>query len=247
MEFADRVILVTGASSGLGRHAARALALAGATVVLLGRHEKRLDGVYDDILAAGGAQPVIMPFDLAEADDPRFNALAATLAHQLGRLDGILHSAAQFIKLSKLEHQRLKHWEAAFATNLMAPFALTRACLPLLEGAEDAAVLFSAEEHGLNPGPYWGGFGLSQAALIALAELFAAEHQDNPNLRFNVLIPGPVSSPMRHRTHPGEVPENLPKPESLLPFYLTWLGPQSRGRSGEVIRPDLGYDPSRQD
>ncbi len=244
MSFKDRVILVTGASSGLGRHASLALAAAGATVVLLGRHEERLNGVYDTIVGNGQPQPVVLPFDLAEADDSRFNALAATLARELGRLDGILHSASQFIKLGPLAHQRLHHWEAAFATNLFAPFALTRACLPLLQGAEDGAVLFTAEEHGLHPDVYWGGFGLSQASLIALAQLFAAEHGAEKNLRFNVLIPGAVASPMRHRTHPGEVPEGLPTPAQLMPYYLTWLGPDSRGRSGEIIRPDLGYDPS---
>lgn len=243
MALTGRVILVTGASSGLGRHAARALAAAGATVVLLGRHEGRLNGVYDDILAADGPRPVVLPFDLAEADDPRFEALADTLGRELGRLDGILHSAAQFIKLGKLAHQRLKHWQEAFATNVMAPFALTRACLPLLEGSDDAAVLFSAEQHGLALGAYWGGFGLSQATSVGLAQLFAAEHRDNLDLRFNVLIPGPVASPMRHRTHPGEMPENLPAIASLMPYYVTWLGPDSRGQSGKIIQPDLGYNP----
>ena len=245
MKLNDRVILVTGASSGLGRHAARALAAAGATTVLLGRNESRLDGVYDDIVAAGHPQPVILPFDLAKADDSRFDALADTLGQALGRLDGILHSASQFVRLSKLSQQRLDHWKKAFTTNLFAPFALTRACLPLLEAAPDGAVLFTAEQHGLSPDVYWGGFGLSQASLIALARLFAQEHQDSPNLRFNVLIPGPVASPMRHRTHPGEIPESLPNISSLMPHYQYWLGPDSRGRSGEIIQCESGYDPSR--
>lgn len=233
----SRVILVTGASSGLGRHAARALAQEGATVVLLGRHEGRLNGVYDQIIEAGGPQPVVLPFDLTEADDPRFEALAATLERELGRLDGILHSAAQFVKLGPLSQQRLKHWEAAFTTQVFAPFALTRACLPLLKAAPDAPVLFTAEQHGLAPDAYWGGFALSNATLINLARLFATEHRNESGLRFNVLIPGPVATPMRHRTHPGEMPENLPKPADLLPLYRIWLGPGSRGRTGEIIRP----------
>ncbi|MDA8415464.1 MAG: SDR family NAD(P)-dependent oxidoreductase [Betaproteobacteria bacterium] len=234
-----RVILITGAGSGLGRHAAHALAQEGATVVLLGRREQKLNRVHDEIVEMGGAPPIVVPFDLADADDDRFERLATTLAHELGRLDGILHSAAQFVKLGPLEQQRLKHWKSAFTTNVFAPFALTRACLPLLKAAPDAPVLFSAEEHGLRPGQYWGGFGLSQASLIHLAQLFAEEYRDHPTLRFNVLIPGPVTSPMRHRTHPGDLPENLPDATQLMPFYLKWLGPTSRGRSGEIVRPQI--------
>ncbi|MDE2343507.1 MAG: SDR family NAD(P)-dependent oxidoreductase [Betaproteobacteria bacterium] len=232
----SRVILVTGASSGLGKHAALALAAQGATVLLLGRNENRLNAVYDRIVENGGAQPAVIPFDLAAADDARFHALARTIEQQTGRLDGLLHSASHFIPLAPLATQSLKDWQAGFATNLFAPFALTKACLPLLQAAPDASVLFTVEQHGLEPAAYWGGFGVSQAALVALAKTFAEEETAHPSLRFNVMVPGPVATPMRNRTHPGEVGSLLPQPAGLMPAYCYWLGPESAGRSGEIIR-----------
>ncbi|MDE2259305.1 MAG: SDR family NAD(P)-dependent oxidoreductase [Betaproteobacteria bacterium] len=233
----SRVILVTGAGSGLGRHAARAFASQGASVLLLGRNERRLNAVYDDLVRAECPQPAVIPFDLAEADEARFQALAQMLEQQMGRLDGILHSASHFVKLGPLVQQHLKQWQPAFATNVFAPFALTQACLPLLEAAPDASVLFTAEEHGLNPAAYWGGFGVSNAALIALVKIFADEFSNEPHLRFNVMVPGQVASPMRNRTHPGEVGSSLRQPASLMETYCYWMGPESTGRSGEIIRP----------
>ncbi len=233
----SRVILVTGASSGLGRHAATAYAARGATVLLLGRNEKRLDALYDQLMEAGYPQPVVVPLDLEQAGDDRFDALAHMIENELGRLDGLLHSASHFIKLAPMAQQHLKHWQMGFNTNVLAPFALTRACLPLLRQAPDASVLFTAEQHGLKPAAYWGGFGVSQAALIAMAQTFADEHELHPNIRFNVMIPGPVASPMRSRTHPGEVGDVLRQPASLMESYCYWMGPDSTGRSGEIIHP----------
>ncbi|MDE1982909.1 MAG: NAD(P)-dependent oxidoreductase, partial [Betaproteobacteria bacterium] len=98
------------------------------------------------------------------------------------------------------------------------------------------SVVFTVEQHGLEPAAYWGGFGVSQAAVVALAKTFAEEETTHPSLRFNVLVPGPVATPMRNRTHPGEVGSLLPQPAGLMPAYGYWLGPESAGRSGEIIR-----------
>lgn len=232
----SRVILVTGAGTGLGRAAAQAFAAQGATVLLLGRTEERLNEVYDLIVLAGHPTPAIFPFDLSAADEAGFDALAFTIAQQLGRLDGILHSASRFMPLGPLSGQHLAQWLPVFATNLFAPFALTRSCLPLLHAAPDASVLFTAEEHGLHPAALWGGFGLSQGALVNMVQVYAAECTE-PHLRFNILVPGAVASPMRVRTHPGEVNRSQRDPRELMEVYCYWMGSESRGRSGEVVRP----------
>ena len=138
--FSERVILVTGATGGLGSMACLTLAKAGATLLLLARNEKRLDALYDQIVALGAPTPVSIPLDLASQKDAQFDELATMIAAQLGRLDGILHSASQFVQLSPLASQTLKDWERAFAVNALAPFGLTRACLPLLSESPDASV-----------------------------------------------------------------------------------------------------------
>lgn len=233
----DRVILITGASGGLGREAALRFAAQGATVLLLGRNEEKLNSLYDEILAAGFPEPAIIPFDVSSTEPSRFEQLANTIAWQMKRLDGILHSAARYIPLGPLSDQHLDQWQQAFNTNLLGAFALTRACLPLLLKSEDASVLFTMEEHGLEVPKYWGGFGLSQQGLIPLMQLFAREYEDRPHIRFNLLIPGAVASPMRIRTHPGEINQDQRPARELMKTYSYWMSQASRGHSGEIIRP----------
>lgn len=230
-----RVILVTGAGSGLGREAAIAYARHGATVALLGRNEKKLDAIYDEILAIGGPEPAMFPFDLEAADDSGFERLAGTISYHLKRLDGILHSAASFFLLTPLNQQTLAQWNTLLKVNLAAPFALTRACLPMLEASPDASVIFTGETHGHNPAAYWGGYAVSKSGLEALATIFSQELERLPNIRINTLIPGPVNSPLRRKTHPGEDPGSLPQPADLLPWYLWLMGPDSRDIRGKTI------------
>lgn len=230
-----RVILVTGAGQGTGRAAALAFAAHGATVILHGRQVAKLEAVYDEIEAAGGPQPAIFPLDLLKARDPDFQALAEAIAAQLGRLDGILHNAVEGYTPSPLEHQSLEQWLALLRVNLAAPAALNRALTPLLKAAPDASVVMTGETHGQAPAAYWGALAVSKAALQALVKIQAQEWELYPNLRINVLVPGPVRSPQRLRSHPAENRDALPEPFDLMPAYLYLLGPDSRGVSGQVV------------
>jgi len=99
----DRVILVTGAGQGLGRSAALAFAQHGATVILAGRKQNKLEAVYDEILAAGLPEPLIFPLDMEKATEDDYKAMAEGIYQQLGRLDGILHNAAHFDRLGPLD------------------------------------------------------------------------------------------------------------------------------------------------
>lgn len=232
---ADRVILVTGASSGLGRAAALAFARHGATVALLARDEAKLDAVYDEIVAAGGPEPAMFPFDLAVADDRGLETLAGTIAHHLKRLDGMLHSAHKFYTLSPLELETLEQWQTLMRVNLIAPFALTRACLPLLRQAPDASVVFTGETHGRKPSAYWGGYAVAKSGLETLTRIWADELGDEGNLRVNTLIPGQVATTLRARTHPGLDPDTMPSPADLMPWYLYLMGPDSRAVRGQIV------------
>ena len=231
----SRVILVTGAGQGMGRSAALAYAAHGATVILHGRNVKKLESVYDEIEAAGGAQPSIFPLDLEKAEDKDFVAIAQAIKLQLGRLDGILHNAALLFNLTPLEAQTLDQWLALLRVNLIAPFALTRACLPLLKASPDGSVVMTSDTHGHAPAAYWGGFAVAKAAIEALVKIQAQEWEIFPNLRINVLIPGPVHTPQRTRTHPGEVKRDMLQPQDLMPYYLYLMGGDSKAFSGETV------------
>ena len=231
----DRVILVTGAGQGIGRVAALTYAAHGATVILHGRKVEKLESVYDEIEAAGGAQPSIFPLDLEKAEDKDFAAIAQAIKLQLGRLDGILHNAALLFNLTPLEAQTLDQWLALLRVNLIAPFALTRACLPLLKASPDGSVVMTSDTHGHAPAAYWGGFAVAKAAIEALVKIQAQEWEIFPNLRINVLIPGPVHTPQRTRTHPGEVKRDMLQPQDLMPYYLYLMGPDSKAVSGQTV------------
>ena len=231
----NRVILVTGAGQGIGRIAALTYAAHGATVILHGRRAEKLESVYDEIETRGGAQPAIFPLDLENAGDKDFQAIAQAIKLQLGRLDGILHNAALIFSLTPLENQTLDQWLSLLRVNLIAPFALTRACLPLLKASPDASVIMTSEMHGHDPAAYWGGFAVAKAGLEALVKIQAQEWEMLSNLRVNVVIPGPVHTPQRTRTHPGEIKHDLRQPEDLMPGYLYLMGPDSKAVSGQAV------------
>ena len=234
---AGRVILVTGATRGLGRAVALACAKHGATVVLNGRNTALLDAIYDEITGAGLAEPATLPLDLETAGWREYAQAAGLFEKQLDRLDGIAHCASHFEKLSPLDTQTIDEWERMLRVNLIAPFAINQACARLLRQSPDASVVVTSETHASSPAAFWGGYAVSKTGLETLARIQADEWSGQDHLRINTVVPGPINSPLRSKTHPGEISEDLPPPESLVPFYLYLLGPDSRGVSGQTFRP----------
>jgi NAD(P)-dependent dehydrogenase (short-subunit alcohol dehydrogenase family) len=118
---------------------------------------------------------------------------------------------------------------------LLAPFGLTRALLPLLRSAPDASVVFTLDTRGQEPKAYWGGYAVAKAGLSALLAILADEWDGHANLRVNGVVPGPMRSPLRAQTHPGDDIMKLPPPESLVPLYMYLLAGQPKAESGGVI------------
>ena len=230
-----RVILVTGAGQGLGRATALDAAAHGATVALLGRKLEKLEATNDAIVAAGAPEPALIPLDLAAAGTPEFEALAQLVRRDLRRLDGIAHCASHFVPLGPLGDQTLEQWMTLLRVNLAAPFALTRACLPLLAAASDSAVVFTGETHGAHPRAYWGGFAVSKAGLSTLAAIWGEELEHKGKPRMNVFIPGPIATAQRAQSHPGEDPSKLRTPEAAARALLYLLGPQGAALNGKTV------------
>ena len=228
-----RVILVTGAGQGLGRAVALDCAAHGATVGLMGRKMEKLEATYDAIVAGGGPEPAIIPLDLAAAGSAEYDALNQVLRKDLKRVDGIVHCAAHFVPLGPLANQTLETWMQLLKVNLAAPFALTRACLPMLAAAPDPAVVFVGETHGVHPLAYWGGFAVAKSGLSVLAAIWNEELEHKGKPRMNVLIPGPIGTPQRAMSHPGEQRSKLRRPESAARAALWLAGPGGAGQSGK--------------
>lgn len=235
VDLAGRVVLVTGATGGLGRAIALACAIAGATVVIHARVVRKLEALYDEILAAGGPEPMILPLDLRSAGAADFSNVAGALQTKLGRLDALVHVAAQLGSLGPVEHQQFDTWLELLRVNVAAAMGLTRAVLPLLASAEDASVVLTLDSRGQAPRAYWGGYAVSKAALAAFARELADEWENRPGLRVNAVVPGPIHSPLRRQTHPGEHPDTLPPAASLVPLYLALIGGQSKADSNLLV------------
>lgn len=231
----DRVVLITGASGGLGSALARACAAAGATVVLHGKTQRKLEALYDEIEAAGHPEATILPLDLATAAAEDFANVAHALMAQLKRLDALVHTAALLGSLGPIEHQSFESWLALLRVNVAAPMGLTRALIPLLTASPDASVTFTLDNRGEQPRAYWGGYGVSKAGVATLARELADEWDNRDHMRVNAVVPGPIHSPLRGRTHPGEDKAHLPTVDALLPLYLHVISGQTKAESGQLL------------
>jgi len=233
---AGRVILVTGAGDGLGRTASLAYARHGATIILVGRTQQKLETLYDEILAEQLAAPLLMPLDMAKAGLREFEQIAAAIEREFGRLDGLLHSAATLGTLTPLALYDLETWQRVMQVNFNAAYLLTRACLGVLDKSPDASVIFTSSEMARHGRAYWGAYAAAGAALESLAQVWADELSTNTQIRMNTLDPGAVRTALRARAYPGENPLTLPAPEDVMSVYLYLMGPDSHPTTGQALR-----------
>ena len=229
-DFSGRVALVTGASRGLGYAVARALALAGAHVLLVGRTQGALEALYDDIRANGGDATGV-PMDMTDGD--ALDRLGAAVAERWGRLDLLIGNAGELGPITPVSHIAPDAFEKTLAVNVTANARLIRAMEPLLLQAEAPRAVFvtSGAAHKARP---FGELMQPQSALDAMVRTWAHEHE-NDALRVNLLSPGPVRTAMRAQAMPGEDPDTLPAPADVAPLFLELLSPQEK-RTGEIIQ-----------
>jgi len=232
----DRIVMVTGAGSGIGRVAAKTFAAHGATVILLGRTVSKLESVYDEIEAAGHPKPAIAPLNLEGAAVKEYEELAMTIEDNFGRLDGLLHNAGILGTRSPVEMYDPETWNQVMHVNATAPFLLTRAVIPLLRKSTDASVVFTSSGVGRRAKPYWGAYAVSKFALEGLSQLLSEELDDERhNVRVNSLNPGATRTNMRAHAYPAENPQQNPAPEDLMPIYLYLMGKDSAGVNGQQL------------
>jgi NAD(P)-dependent dehydrogenase (short-subunit alcohol dehydrogenase family) len=230
----ERVVLVTGATGGLGRATVLAAAGAGATLVLLGRKVRALEALYDDVERLGGANPALYPMDLAGATPKDYADLAAAVERECGRLDGIVHAAAHFDTLQPFEQQAAEEWNRAQQVNLTAPFLLTQASMPLLRRATDAAIVFVFDDPARVGNAFWGGYGVAKAALQGLASI-VHEETESSNVRTHAVLPGPMRTTLRRAAYYGEDTLAHPDPAHVAQAVTWLLGSAARDVRGKVL------------
>jgi len=228
-----RVILVTGASDGIGHALAVEAARLGAQVVLHGRNVSKLEKVYDEIEKIEDApRPSIAVLDLASADSAAYASLATNIEQEFGKLDGLVHNAGILGARLSIEQYDPAEWQQVLHINLTAPFVLTQALFPALKKSPDASVIFTTSGVSRVGKPFWGAYSVSKFGTEGLAQILAAENE-HTKLRVNCINPGAVRTKMRLAAYPAEDRDLLHTPDQVLSPYLYLLGPDSEGVTGQ--------------
>ncbi len=231
----DRIILITGASDGIGKALALHAASLGAQLILHGRNTAKLEKVYDEIDGIDGApRPSIAVMDLASANAESYTSLAGSLDGEFGHLDGLVHNAGILGERFSIEQYDVELWQRVMHVNVTSAFALTQVLLPLLQKSEDPSVIFTSSGVGRTGKAFWGAYSVSKFATEGLAQVLADEHR-HTNMRVNCINPGATRTGMRLAAYPGEDRDKLKRPEEILAPYVYLLGPDSRDVTGESL------------
>lgn len=216
-DFSGKTALVTGASRGIGRAAALALAKAGAHVLALARTVGALEELDDEIIAAGGSASLI-PADLAEFEI--VDQLGPALSKRYPRLDILVLNAGVLGELAPIPDIAPKVWRRVFDINVEANWRLLRTLDPLLRASGAArVVVMTSRVGGEIARPFWGAYAASKAALEMLARTYAEETRQ-AGVRVAIIDPGAMRTKMRAEAMPGEKPESLPDPNEIAPLIL---------------------------
>lgn len=240
----QRTILVTGAGDGIGRAAARAYAAHGATVILLGKTQGKLEQVYDEIIAAGHSEPLILPVDLQYLTAEGAEAIATSIAQEFGHLDGLLHNAALLGSLTPVADYSPERFQQVMQVNVHAAFLLSHALLPLLKKAPHASMIFTSSSVGRQGRAFWGAYAVSKFATEGLMETLADELDGICQVRVNAINPGATRTRMRTAAYPGENPNDNPPAEAHMPLYLYLMNDDSAEVSGRSFdaQPKISAD-----
>ena len=229
--FKDRIALVTGASRGLGRALAIALAREGAHVVICARSAGALEEVDDEIRATGG-HATILKLDLRAHE--RIDQLGPVLFQRWGKVDILVAAGGILGPLSPLAHVAADAWQSVLDINLSANWRLIRTLDPLLKRSDAARALFVTAGAASGDLAYWGPYALSTGGLEARAKSYAQE-RGNTTVRVSLLDPGPMRTGLRAKAFPGQDKSKLAEPEAVAAFALPLLLPSSTG-NGAIVR-----------
>lgn len=228
---AKRIILVTGASDGIGREAAITYAAFGASVILVGRNEDKLHAVARQIHQQGGLKAELLLLDFASATSADCEQLARQLAEKVPHLDGVLHNVGILGDRAPMTGQDPATWQAVMQVNVNVTFFLTQALLPLLLKAPAPSLVFTSSSVGQQGRAGWGAYAVSKFATEGMMQVLADEYCTR-NLRVNCINPGGTRTAMRANAFPTEDANKLKTPADLMPLYLWLMADDSRDQTG---------------
>ena len=226
-----KVVMVSGASKGLGASLARRIVAEGGRVSLCSRGSWALESLGDELRAAGGEVLATIADVSSEEDVTRW--VHETLDH-FGTVDGLVNNASLLGPRAAIESYPLADWRSVIEVNLTGAFLCARALIPALRGTRGSMIHVSSGvgDHGR---PYWGAYSASKNGLEALSEMLAGELAED-GIRSNAVDPGKMRTAMRAAAYPDEDPATLPKPEDVADVFVYLLSDQAREVTGQRLR-----------
>lgn len=215
----DKVILITGASRGIGRAAALEAAKHGAELIITGRTTGALEEVDDEIKQLGSNAVIV---ELDQTDLPAIPRLAAAIGSRWGRLDGFVANAGQLGQLSPMAHTDAEIFERTMMVNLTSIFHMIQAFDGLLRASDAGRAVLMTSGASVGARPYWSGYAVSKAGLDSMGRAWAAESEQT-NMKINLLDPGGTRTAMRAAAFPGEDPMTLPSAEEIATVFVDLL------------------------
>ncbi|MCW2254594.1 NAD(P)-dependent dehydrogenase (short-subunit alcohol dehydrogenase family) [Providencia alcalifaciens] len=227
----NKTILVTGAGDGIGREAALTYARFGASLILVGRTEHKLELVNQEIQSLTGKLADIYVLDLLAATNKQCLELANNINKHHPYLDGVLHNAGLLGIVAPIIEQPSDLWHDVMQVNVNATFMLTQALLPLLLNAPHASLVFTSSSVGKKGRADWGAYSVSKFATEGLMQVLSDEYKDS-NLRVNCINPGGTRTAMRASAFPQEDAMKLKTPADIMPIYLYVMSNDSICKTG---------------
>ena len=224
----NKVILITGANKGIGKTLSLEFSKMGVNIVLLGRNEESLDGVYDEIIATTSAKPLIIKCDLGNIDANGAKQINDEIMRAYGRLDGVIFNAAKLGKMSTIEDYEEDIWKEVFNINLHSAFIISKEILPALKAAPNGRIIFTSSGVAEVGKAFWGAYSASKFAVKGLAEILRDELDTTSNVKVFNYDPGKTRTSMRALAYPAENPQDLKEPKVLFTDYLWFFSDESQ-------------------
>lgn len=238
----NKLILITGATDGIGKALSIACASCGASLILLAKNENKLTALIEKLEQlpeqASNQSHQSYSLDLAKAGELDYMKFAEFLTTKDQAIDSLVLNAGVIEALQGLRNYPFETWLRTITVNQHAPFLLIRCCIPVLEQSPDPSIVFSS--HDSNKA-YWGAYAVAKSAQLSMMEILADELDSDKPIRVNAVDPAPVRTKLRMPHFPGVDPETFAAAEEVLAPYLFFIGPDSQGITGQnyKINPDF--------
>ena len=231
----EKVILVSGGGSGIGKSAGLIFAEHGADLILVGKNPAHLESTYQEFLDKNLKPPLLHVMDLEKSNENDFQEINTVIEKEFGKLDGLLNNAGILGDKTPLENYKIDVWKKVFDINVHASFLLTKSLLPVLKTAVNSSIIFTSSGVGKRGKAYWGAYSLTKFATESMMQIFSEELENTSNVRVNSIDPGRVRTKMRAAAYPAEDPLSLLEAKDIMNAYLYLMSNDSLETKGESI------------